>query len=221
MINENSKGEPMNKTAKKKSLWEEWKVADVVKPGTIGDFEVARFTLTEEMIAKDYHTHGGRSGIPGEHTSLRESGAIWMTDTRAEVCDHLDIADRMTGRVLIAGLGLGMITIRALRKPEVTHVDVIEINPEVIELVGNQVVSYFGADRVTIIEDDIKTWKPAKGAHYDVVWLDIWPSLCTDNLKEMGNLKRRFARCSDYRACWSQEEIAALARRQREGGFGF
>lgn len=62
--------------------------------------------------------------------------------------------------------------------------------------------------------DDAFTWKPAKGQKWDVIWHDIWISLCEDNLKEMATLHRRFGRRARiWQGSWGKE---LLQRRRRE-----
>lgn len=58
-------------------------------------------------------------------------------------------------------------------------------------------------------------WKPQKDAKWDFVWHDIWMSINSNNLKEMGNLKRRFARRTPLQMCWGEWECKRQKRRER------
>ena len=126
-----------------------------------------------------------------------------MSDTPSEIRDHMEPILVAKGNVLIAGLGIGMVLQACLEKPEVKHVTVIELSPEVIELVGGHYKAKYG-DRLTIIQADIMEWKPPKGERWDVFWADIWDNKCGDNTDEMTKLNRRYGRRTDWKACWGE-----------------
>src|SRR5256885_1715689 len=67
---------------------------------------------------------------------LYEDGQLWIADVPIEVRQHQEALARMMprGRVLVGGLGLGIMAGLLARKPEVTQVDVVEISPEVAGL---------------------------------------------------------------------------------------
>lgn len=69
-------------------------------------------------------------------TMHQARGAIVMDDGVRELSRHLPIWRAAAGRVLVTGLGLGCVVRALLTKPEVTHVDVIEIDPLIIERIG-------------------------------------------------------------------------------------
>lgn len=102
---------------------------------------------------------------------------------------HVGVAH---GRVLIAGLGLGMIVHGAMKKPEVKHVTVIEKSADVIGLVSPSLPPR--PRKMAIIEADIFDWRPARGSLFDVIYFDIWPDRNGDNLTEIAKLHRSFAR---------------------------
>lgn len=188
-----------------------------VPEGDSGLWRIERFTVTEEGAQRfnfSLAIRGGghRSIVPGVYTKLQHSKAIepMMSDTPAEMWDHREPVQRATGRVLIMGLGIGLVVENCLRKPDVAQVTVIERDPDVIALVAPHYRQKYGA-RFRLIQADALEFRPAKGEWWDVIWHDIWPTICADNLPEMATLKRRFARRCDWQGCWSQEE----ARRYR------
>lgn len=106
----------------------------------IDGMQVDRFVVRDhENLLMAIH-YGGRRTSPGEYTRLTVDGCLWMSDTDAEKRDHIgplfEIERRQAGRVLINGLGLGMVVQAALSFDHVEHVDVVERDPRVAEHIG-------------------------------------------------------------------------------------
>ena len=184
-----------------------------VPPGVSGEWKVEKFTVAENDIGRIRYALHGRPVPPGTYTRLKKEGA-WdpmMSDTPAEIGDHLDFVYRAKGRCLLNGLGLGVVLKAILAKPEVTHVDVVEIEQDVINLVWP---TYKEGNKVTLYHADALTIEWPKGTTWDCAWHDIWPSICTDNLPEVTKLKRKYARRVAYQAAWAEE----LLRDYRRGG---
>lgn len=155
----------------------------------------------------------GSAPEPGWYTRLTEAGRIWMSDTKSERRDHADPVSEMSHtnpeRVLINGLGIGMGLSAALSFECVKHVDVVEIDDRVIDLVGPH---YTKDSRVHIHQanavDQMKKWTP--GDRWDVAWTDIWPDLCVGNLPEMAKFSEFYgARCG-FHGNWSEDRIKRL-----------
>ena len=188
-----------------------------VPEGQSGDWKISRFTVTEQtakLEALRANMHGHNRYCPaGTYTRLTRAGQVIMSDTRDEIRDHRPFMELATGNILISGLGLGMVLNGCLKKPEVAHATVIEISPDVINLVGNYYQDLYG-DRLTIINADIMEWKPPKGTKYDFVWHDIWDSLCGDNVKEMSYLHRKFGKIAEIQGSWGKLECMRENRRR-------
>ena len=159
--------------------------------------------------------NAGRGATVGQHTEFYVGHRLWMSDTRAEIIDHMPLfrAVRPGCTVLLHGLGLGM-ALNGCLLEGASKVTVVERDPDVIALTGSYWREKWGADRVEIIEADALAWNPPNGSHWDVVWHDIWPSICTDNLEEMGVLHRRFARRSGWQGSWCRREVQRIKRRE-------
>lgn len=201
----------------KRSNMDDCKVT--VPEGVCGDYAVSRFTIARETPGTLYYALHGRPIGPGTYTRLTRGGNgrknVVMSDTPAEIRDHRDILYQFRyatsdTRILIHGLGLGMILGAALRNPNIVEVDVVEIAPEVIKLVGP---TYTSDPRLTIHEGDAFTYQWPKGRRWNIVWHDIWNNLCIDNLEEMARLHRRFGRRCDWQGSWGKEFL--LAERYR------
>ena len=111
-----------------------------VPEGELDGVRVKRFTVERGDLTNMMAGLNGRSTRPGRYTMLTRDGHLWMSDTDAEWRDHWPAVMRFqwpsTRRVLINGLGLGLVVAAALAEEHVEHVDVVELDPRVVELVG-------------------------------------------------------------------------------------
>jgi spermidine synthase len=199
------------------SWYEQYKVDDLPE-NTVGPWTVTKENITASDTLMD--TIQGRGTNPGTYTMLRKNGRIWMSDTRAEISDHMEaiIHIRRAEKVLIHGLGLGMVLNAALNQESVREVTVVELEPEVIELVGEHYMKK-AADagkQLTLLCDDAYTWTPSPNTKWDVVWHDIWPDMCPDYLKDMTKLHRRFGRRTNWQGSWGRTEMQRIARQEKK-----
>jgi hypothetical protein len=150
----------------------------------------------------------GRAPKPGWYTRLSERDTVWMSDTTAERQDHaepvLKIDSVKAERVLINGLGIGMVLAAALSYDHVKHVDVVEIDDRVIELIGPH---YLKDPRVRIHHADaveqMKKWGPDE--RWDVGWTDIWPEITADNLAQMRLFTDFYGERCTFHGNWSED----------------
>jgi hypothetical protein len=179
----------------------------------VATFEVEKDSLENVRLM---FQPGNRSCRPGTYHRIDVDGRLWMSDTDAEARDHLTPiieADRAPGgRGLINGLGMGCVLGAWL--DVLDHVDVVEIDPRVAEHIGGWYAAEYPG-RVTVHVADAYTIAWPKGARWDVVWHDIWPSLCEDNLAEMGTLHRRYGRRAGWQGSWGKGLLEAERRRDR------
>lgn len=187
----------------------EWRVD--LPEGECGDLRVEKFTIQPNDPGAVHYALKGRPIPPGTYTRLMRGRQLWMSDTQQEAIDHMEVRRQIQaagGRILIVGLGLGMIVKQALACPAVTHVDVVEIDEDVVKLVGP---SYSGP-RCTIHHADAYQITWPRGTHWTVAWFDIWPDLCADNLPQMARLARSYGRRADWKGYWGKEETQAHIR---------
>lgn len=191
-----------------------------------GAAEVQHFEISEQAAKLGNLraiVHGSYEDMvqPGKYIRLLVSGQLMMTDTQMEKRTNLGFMSKAKGRVLVAGLGIGMILHRLLEKPEVTEVTVIEKYGDVIRIVAETLPEVPGKALVHVCAD-IFEWKPAKGEKFDTVYFDIWPDICTDNLKEITKLKRRFARFltpNGWMGAWCEDRLRTQKARERRMGW--
>jgi hypothetical protein len=174
-----------------------------IPEGARGKCTVTKFIVSEQeaQFTALRAAMKGRGYIPpGEYTQLSRNGHLVMTDTPDERRDHFEAVFRAKGHVLINGLGLGMVLAAILKKPEVAAVTVVEIDPDVVALVG----PHYTDSRVNIVTASAFDYKPPKGIRYGAVWHDIWDNICGDNLPQMRKLKRKYGRRTDWQGCWCE-----------------
>jgi hypothetical protein len=189
----------------------------VLPEGTRGIATVQHFEVTEgdsNMTA----LHGGASFVPpGRYARLMVNRSVVMSDTRFEKLTNYEVVSRAHGRVLIAGLGLGMILHPILRKGEVKSVVVVEKHRDVIDLV----TPHYSSRKLRVVCADIFEWVPEPGEKFDVIYFDIWPDQTTANLCEMGKLHQRFKYRLDrenperWMDSWSRDLLRSQQRTER------
>jgi hypothetical protein len=189
-----------------------------VPEGNSGPWSVKRFTVVPNARGLFSFALKGRPIPPGEYTQLiHERRGCVMSDTPAEMSDHYDFVQQAKGNVLLNGLGIGMALNAILKNKnegrQVERITVVEIDRDVIDLVG----PHYGVDpRVEIVHASAFDYQPPKNMRYHAVWHDIWDFICPDNLVEMAALHRKYGRRTDWQGSWCRAEC--LAGRSRMYG---
>ncbi len=220
--------------------WRSMRVTGLVRPAEAGSWLITRFEVPRgdrsqlhEMI------HMGRYAPPGvEYTRLlrkirvgaRTHFALVMSDTPDELTDHGPIILRAASapaplRVLVNGLGLGCVVKGLLALQQVATIDVVEIDWDLIRLVGpyylgRRVVrrhlnscirSRDGRLRIHHADAFTKTWP--KDASWDLVWHDVWDFVDPANLNDEEKarpgtyeaLRRKYAKLCGWQGSWAEE----------------
>lgn len=165
----------------------------------------------------------------GKYVRLMINGQLYMSDTYEEKKTNLTVVRRAHGRVLIAGLGLGVILVPMLHNPEVKEIVVVEKSKGVIDAVEHQLRREFleASEKLKVINDDIFKWRPEKGEKFNVLYFDIWKDICVDNLKEMAKLHRIYWRYKDkedpqvYMDSWNCDLLKYQRERDRRAGWNW
>jgi hypothetical protein len=138
---------------------------------------------------------------------------LWMSDTQAEILEHKSIIDKLQWcrevphmRVLINGLGLGLIA-RAASLLGAEHIDVVELNPYVAELIGQ-----FMPSNVTVHIGDAYEMRWPYGARWDLAWHDIWPEINDENLTGMDLLTKKYRNRVGWQDCWQKKGCQKMKR---------
>jgi hypothetical protein len=108
-----------------------------IPEGKSGKWVVERFTVSEAGSAFSGFKDVRRQVPPGDYTRLvctSGCGDTVMSDTISEYRDHRKFIGISSGRVLIAGLGLGLVLTAVAEKEEVTEITIIENSEDVVKL---------------------------------------------------------------------------------------
>lgn len=200
-------------TATKPKWFEQYKVD--LEDGEVDGMKIDHFEIEEHSIHNVHYMLEGRAVAAGRYTRLSEKGTLWMTDTPAEISDLYEVFRRFNRdtvkRVLVNGLGIGMVVKAALLHDHIESVDVVELDPRVVKLVSSQMKD----PRIHIHTGDAYTIKWPVGTRWDVAWHDVWPTICGDNAEGMARLNRRYGRRVSWQGCWVEEEVKRINRRDR------
>ena len=175
-----------------------------LQEGQSGDWKLSKFSVSEDE-ARLFNIRCLMNGYPqrriqvGEYWKLTRGGTIVMSNTPAEIRDHIKFIQEAQGKVLIAGLGLGMVLQEVLKKDTVTKVTVVELSQDVINLVGKS----YQDPRLEIVNEDIFKFKPFE--HYDYAWFDIWDDISGDEYVQMKKLSLKFRRYVSHSDCWCKK----------------
>lgn len=146
-----------------------------LKPQEFGLWRIERRTADNTLVkaevfrricGRDYQTALCRF----TEATMHLCGEIVMDDSFIELRRHLPIWLAAKGRVLVTGLGLGCVIRGLLVSPDVSHIDVIEIDRQIIERVG---VEFAGNPRVAVHHGNALTCK-MPGKHWNFAWHDIY-----------------------------------------------
>lgn len=178
----------------------------------VRDLVVTEEDARRERIRAAIGGHGRGMFRAGTVKQLIVDDVMWMSDTPDERRDHsepLYQAMRRGGRVLVNGLGLGMVIGALTRLDNVEHVDVVEVDARIIEAVG----PFYASDRVTIHYGDALTMQWRVGTRWSVAWHDIWPYITSENLPTMARLHRMYGRRTDWQGSWARYECERARER--------
>lgn len=146
--------------------------AHLLEPQTFGLWSIERIPM---VTASQRFLIGGLTQTVLRRTSMAtlhlEKGDIVMEDSRQELRKHLPIWLKARGRVLITGLGLGCVVRGLLASPSVEHIDVVELDPSILRIVGAE---FKDNPRITLHHDDALKIRWPRGTRWDFAWHDLW-----------------------------------------------
>ena len=179
-----------------------------VPEGISWPWEVKHFEITQDDSYMSIIRYWSRACRPWNYTKLTCNWVIVMSDTQAEKQDHMRFYREASGRVLIAWLGLWMITNAVAEKENVSEVVVLELSEDVIKLVKSSMTN----PKIKVVHCDINEYKPTE--KFDYAWFDIWNDLCTDNLVEMKKLQMQFRPRVKKSDCWGKSLLVSLKKEE-------
>lgn len=160
------------------------RVPNTLQSQTFGDWEIKRLTLPMHQqyfygwhsytVLMKYIKSKNEENIWAKMHIARDDGTIpdvVMDDSPQELKQHLPIWMNAKGHILKTGLGLGCVVRGLLTKPAVTKISVIEIDKDIIDIVGKE---FSGNDKVKIYHGDALTFDLDLLDAVDYAWHDIW-----------------------------------------------
>ena len=97
----------------------------------------------------------------------------WMVDDPPHLWSMQDYATNSVGRVLIAGLGLGLVTHELLKNVDVDSITIIEHNKDVIDLISSLLPECDGT-ALEIINEDFYKFINETNEKFDRIIIDLW-----------------------------------------------
>ncbi len=176
------------------------------------DFRIEKFSISKDsaMLFNIVNTNRPFTHIlPGDYERLMDSkNTLWMSDSTMERKTNSRFVNAAEGDVLVFGLGLALI-VKMLNEKDawgkITSLTIVERYQGVIDLVGSRIKDN---PKITIVLGDAFEYNINK--YYDVIYFDIWPDICEDNLAEMNRLKGRVFGMCEKVMCWSEDLISCL-----------
>jgi len=148
----------------------------------------------------------------GVRVLYNESGVPWETNLPKDITSQQFAIDGCIGRVLTAGLGLGIASVAFLQKKDVTHLTVVEKAQEVIDLVWSNL--NIPDDKVVIVCADIFDFLRDTSLEFDSAYMDICLRPTAENYrKTILPLRELAGRIipDHYIYCWKENEMKQLA----------
>ena len=146
---------------------------------SVGDFRIHHSYYSARSYypmwgVKDYLYFTSAKRIPLAMLQERRGSRwhTWMVDDPPHWYSMEVYAQAAKGRVLVAGLGLGLVCHCLTANPGVTAIDVIERSEDVIKLVKPLIPQ---DERISIQQDDFYNWVEKKN-RYDMIIVDLWTS---------------------------------------------
>lgn len=106
---------------------------------------------------------------------LMKANEVWMMNVPSESMTIDPIAQKVSGRVLTFGLGIGYFVFMASLNPNVTSIDVVENDRDVIAYFKEYLLPYFpNKVRINIHHDDALVWMKKPLHDYDHIFVDTY-----------------------------------------------
>ena len=134
-----------------------------------------------------------------------------MSDTPMERNTNYDFIQRANGKVLIFGLGLGLILFPLLNEINIESITVVELHEDLIEMVLPKIKEHDNKNKLNVIHGNAYSFDIDKKQKYDSIYFDIWKDISSDNYLEMIELTKKLKKNLNkenpnaFIDCWLKE----------------
>lgn len=142
---------------------EPWEGVVQIPEGKVGAYEIRHMrhpagkpVLTSNFRTAIFRGQADKNLVFDRETvwhELLEDGVRWMSDLPIEQIQHDQELEEFCGECLVGGLGIGYAVNVLAARASVTKVVVVEISPEIVELVGPHIIDPDG--KVEIVTEDL------------------------------------------------------------------
>lgn len=145
-------------------------VSSWLPPGESGNWSIRRITEPQNL-----------AGCTGLYEKQSETchGFNWMLDDDTGLREHIPFVEECTGKVILTGLGIGMLPAMLTRRGQCQQIDIVEMSEDVIELVWPHLENL--SPIVRLIRENANKYIPEQ--HYDFGWVDHYLSYPNETQK--------------------------------------
>ena len=184
---------------------------------TLRSFSISNEECKFYNLQSLFNGNGGFDCVTaGQYVKLSVNNILMMSDTDMEKRTNYEFISNAKGDVMIAGLGIGLILHNLEKKVktgEVKSITVYEKYQDVIDLI----TPYYKHLPITVKCEDILNYLPPKEEIYDTIYFDIWPTINTDNLKDIRILHNRWKfhkRQDGWMDSWVKQKLQNMKREE-------
>ncbi len=167
----------------------------------------------------DYYVEKTPIGFYNKEVSfpaIIKNDTIWMSVIPHEINTMKEAIDKVSGKVLILGLGLGYYAYMTSIKENVQSLTIIENDKKVIDIFKKNILNKFtNREKIQIkFGDAFEEVKNLKDGTYDYVFCDIWHNV-GDGISMYLKLKKYEKNLSNTKFIyWIETSLLAMLRRQ-------
>lgn len=114
----------------------------------------------------------------------RLASGLMLSSARVEL-SYREFLHRASGRVLCFGLGMGWSLAPLLLDPSIELVEVVEIDPLLLEWVGPRLSGLPRSCELRLHLGSAWNWEPSQLVSWNTIFLDVWHSLPLQGLEEL------------------------------------
>ena len=184
---------------------------------TLRSFSISNEESKVYNLKSLFNGNGGFDCVTaGQYVKLSVNNILMMSDTDMEKRTNYEFISNAKGDVMIAGLGIGLILHNLEKKVktgEVKSITVYEKYQDVIDLI----TPYYKHLPITVKCEDILNYLPPKEEIYDTIYFDIWPTIDTNNLKDIRILHNRWKfhkRQDGWMDSWVKQKLQNMKREE-------